>query len=145
MTSLPDPLLAPPYAVDITRADVDALDTFMTTWLHELRLAHRYDPAICKVTYGLATAVNRLLFDLRRTFEVNDGSPELLHTRMRHWNELCRVTAGWRETEGYDATRWQQVTFLDAQDAAASKPRSEQESEMEPEVAPDERALRAHP
>lgn len=141
MTSLPDPLLAPPYVVDITRADVDALDTFMTAQTHELRLAHRYDPAVCRVTFGLDAAVNRVLFDLRRTFEVNDGTLELLHTRKRHWNELCRITAGWRETKGYDTARWKQVFFLDAQDAAASAPRAEPAAEPEA----DEPAQGAHP
>jgi hypothetical protein len=113
------------YAADITRADVDALDAFMTAWLHELRLEHRHDPEISRVAYGLNAAISWHLFELRRGFEADDGSAEALKARSGHWNELCRITAGWRETEGYNAERWQQVPFLGAQDAAESASGSE--------------------
>ncbi|WP_138957276.1 hypothetical protein [Streptomyces sp. YIM 121038] len=135
-----------PYTADITRADVDALDAFMTARLHELRLAHRNDPEVCRVTHGLGAAINRQLFELRRDF-ADDGTAEALEARMGHWNELCRLTAGWRDTEGYDVDRWQQVAFREARQAAEAKNHSDwwEAQQAADAVVADERARRAHP
>ncbi|MGW0962193.1 hypothetical protein ACWD4K_24995 [Streptomyces gelaticus] len=49
---------------------------------------------------------------------MDDGSAEMLRARQQRWNELCRILAPWRDTEGYDTARWQQVRRCDERHAS---------------------------
>jgi hypothetical protein len=106
------------HASDVTPGDVDALAAFLRARLDDLRHVHTYDSADYLPARALETAVFNLLYNMRQVFEVDDGSQQMLRARRRHWNQLCQVMAPWRETEGYDTARWQEVNYIDPQEAA---------------------------
>ncbi|MFF1649867.1 hypothetical protein [Streptomyces sp. NPDC058240] len=106
------------YASDVTLADVDAMWAFLEKRTSDLSLRHDSDPAERRIAQALNTAVFDHFYAAQKIFDVDDGSAEMLGARQQRWNELCRILAPWRDTEGYDTARWRQVRHCDERQAS---------------------------
>ncbi|MGW3177465.1 hypothetical protein ACWDEN_47225, partial [Streptomyces sp. NPDC001153] len=69
---------------------------------------------------GPTTALRRLVEPVRASFRYDDGTPELLLARMRHWNRLQSIADRWGDADGYDRDRWSCLFRLDAADEELS-------------------------
>ncbi|MEU8434557.1 hypothetical protein AB0F18_16860 [Streptomyces sp. NPDC029216] len=104
----------PRYTSDITQSDLDALDAFLTERVCALAMKHDHGAEESNAASALSTALISVTHNLRRTFEYDDGSAEILKARRRHWNLLCRIAEPWQQTEGYDHFRWRTTQYTDA-------------------------------
>ncbi|MCX4673600.1 hypothetical protein OG453_44400 [Streptomyces sp. NBC_01381] len=110
------------HAAALTKADVDALETFLKGRFNAM---WRADPDhVAGDLYRAASALADVLHDLvksvRACFHYDDGSPKLLLARMRHWNRLVRFAERWHDADGYHQARWIYLFHVDAEDVASS-------------------------
>ncbi|MFF4179607.1 hypothetical protein [Streptomyces sp. NPDC001750] len=106
------------YASDVTLADVDAMWSFLEERTSGLLLRHDSGSAERRIAKALDAAAFHHFYAAQKVFDVDDGSAEMLRARQQRWNELCRILAPWRDTEGYDTARWQQVRHCDERHAS---------------------------
>ncbi|MFD9633679.1 hypothetical protein [Streptomyces violascens] len=111
------------YAVDVTRADVDAVGDFLTGRLHgqpwrvgteEYRtnaaLRHAVPAFMGTLIHwlgesGIEHATKNAQWELQRIQEIRS-----------EWNRLVEVAEHWKDVDGFDAVRWTRVHFYDADD-----------------------------
>lgn len=108
------------HAAGLTEADLDGLDRFIKDRLNAVQGAHPYDSDEWRAAGALKTALRRLVEPVRASFRYDDGTPELLLARMRHWNRLQSIADRWEDADGYDRDRWTDLLHLDAADEESS-------------------------
>ncbi|RLU83613.1 hypothetical protein CTZ27_28380 [Streptomyces griseocarneus] len=102
------------YAADLTLADVDALEAFLTSRTDDVRRAHGFGNGVHCTVVSFQHALFLLCRELRDVFECDDGSRGVLRAKFRLWNQLCGIAACWADTDGYDRDRWRRADYYDA-------------------------------
>ncbi|MEU6965031.1 hypothetical protein [Streptomyces chrestomyceticus] len=125
------------HAAALAEADVDALEAFLTARLDAVQRTYVSDSDEYCTARALRSALWDLIRPVRASFRYDDGSPELLRARLRHWNRLHRLAEPWARAEGYDVARWTYLLHLDAADEESS---AEYARRREQEQAAYERA-----
>ncbi|MER6572332.1 hypothetical protein ABT288_40730 [Streptomyces sp. NPDC001093] len=108
------------HAAGLTEADLDEWDRFIKDRLNAMQGAHPYDSDEWRAGGALKTALRRLVEPVRASFRYDDGTPELLLARMRHWIRLQSIADRWGDADGYDRDRWSCLFRLDAADEELS-------------------------
>ncbi|MFM9536960.1 hypothetical protein [Streptomyces turgidiscabies] len=108
------------HAAALTKADVDALEAFLSARFDAMRSANHFSSDAYNAAAALARVLRDLVKPVRASFRYDHGSPELLRARMRHWNRLRGLAEPWENTDGYDRGRWDYLVHLDASEVASS-------------------------
>lgn len=102
------------YAADLTLADVDALEAFLTSRTDDVRRANGFGNGVYCTVVSFQHALFLLCRELRDVFECDDGSRSALRAKFRLWNQLCGIAGPWADTVGYDNARWRRADGYDA-------------------------------
>lgn len=134
-----DPEHKPLLATGITVDDAWAVYDFLVPRLESVQRAHGDGTEEHRTAAALAEAVSALVLEIEREIrgpmrprlatssarppapapaptesERIAGEKQRLTMIREYWNQLYGIVQIWRESDGYDRARWQQVSFLDA-------------------------------
>ncbi|MGW5343390.1 hypothetical protein [Streptomyces sp. HUAS TT3] len=132
------------YAVDVTPDDVAAITDFLRDRLIHHRPSWGIDTEEYRTNAALRTAVPSFTGSLSYAFRdkvVAEAQADDLKSLQRiqrissAWNDLVAVASEWKDSEGFDSTRWCKVRFYDAEDEESFRQWEEKEKASAAETA----------
>ncbi|MFF6903328.1 hypothetical protein [Streptomyces hydrogenans] len=108
------------YTVDITRADVDAIETFLASRVDAQFATHPLKAAEYRMARTARNLIESAVWEARDALDTlqdgEEGSRDTLsewHRLNNAWNRLVDAAVPWRDEAGHDPDRWRRVTHTD--------------------------------